>query len=80
MIKPQLRKKREAEKATKITADLKVKQDADHAARQRIEQDEALRQDRRVSVEMHTQSLREMVQKDPRVVAMVVRDWMSNEL
>lgn len=83
VIKPQLRKKREAEKSAKIAADLQVKKDAERAARQKIEQDEEVRQEQtrqRVSAEMHTQRLREMVKNDPRVVAMVVRDWMSKEL
>lgn len=83
VLKPQLQKKRQAEKTAKIAAELKVKKDAEQAARQKIEQDEAARQEQtrqRVNAEMHTQRLREMVQKDPRVVAMVVRDWMSKEL
>lgn len=83
VVKPQLHKKRQAEKAAKMAAELKVKKDVEQAARQKIEQDEAARQEQtrqRVNAEMHTQRLREMVQKDPRVVAMVVRDWMSKEL
>lgn len=83
VVKPQLHKRREAEKSAKIAADLKAKKDAERAARQKIEQDEEIRQEQtrqRVSAEMHTQRLRELVKNDPRVVAMVVRDWMSKEL
>ncbi len=34
----------------------------------------------RINAEMQTKRLREMVQKNPRVMAMVVRNWISEEL
>lgn len=33
----------------------------------------------RVSAELQSQRIREMAEKDPRVVAMVIRQWMSKE-
>jgi len=34
----------------------------------------------RVSAEVQSQRIRELADKDPRVVALVIRQWMSNEL
>lgn len=83
IIKPQLRKKREAAESAKTAAELAIIREAERAARQKIEHDEAMRQEQkrqRINAEMQTKRLREMVQKNPRVMAMVVRNWMSEEL
>ncbi|MDR5615826.1 flagellar basal-body MS-ring/collar protein FliF [Arsenophonus sp.] len=83
IIKPQLRKKREAAESAKTAADLAIIREAERAAQQKIEHDEAMRQEQkrqRINAEMQTKRLREMVQKNPRVMAMVVRNWMSEEL
>jgi flagellar M-ring protein FliF len=34
----------------------------------------------RVNAEVQGQRIRELADKDPRVVALVIRQWMSNEL
>ncbi|MNT49001.1 Flagellar M-ring protein [compost metagenome] len=34
----------------------------------------------RVSAEVQSQRIRDLADKDPRVVALVIRQWMSNEL
>ncbi|WP_032115324.1 flagellar basal-body MS-ring/collar protein FliF [Candidatus Arsenophonus nilaparvatae] len=83
IIQPQLRKKREAAESAKTAADLAIIREAKRAAQQKIEHDEAMRQEQkrqRINAEMQTKRLREMVQKNPRVMAMVVRNWMSEEL
>ncbi|PKB89847.1 hypothetical protein A8A01_11180 [Ewingella americana] len=37
------------------------------------------RSQQRVSVEVQTQRVQELADKDPRIVALVIRQWMSNE-
>ncbi|HGY5919654.1 TPA: flagellar M-ring protein FliF, partial [Serratia marcescens] len=34
----------------------------------------------RVSAEVQSQRIRDLADKDPRVVALVIRQWMSNEI
>jgi flagellar M-ring protein FliF len=70
-----------------------VQQAQQEAQRQRVEEDEAVsvrltkdeqQQQRKVnqklSAEVMSQRIREMSDNDPRVVALVIRQWMSNEL
>ncbi|WP_334468332.1 hypothetical protein [Arsenophonus sp. PmNCSU2021_1] len=68
IIQPQLRKKREAAESAKTAADLAIIREAKRAAQQKIEHDEAMRQEQkrqRINAEMQTKRLREMVQKIP---------------
>ena len=80
LVKPQLEKRREAEVAAQkavLKTKLQVKDDVDEAELD----DEARRKQarKRVSAELQSQRIREMAEKDPRVVAMVIRQWMSKE-
>ncbi|MEQ4986928.1 flagellar basal-body MS-ring/collar protein FliF [Proteus vulgaris] len=80
LVKPQLEKRREAEIAAQkavLKTKLQVKDDVDEAELD----DEARRKQarKRVSAELQSQRIREMAEKDPRVVAMVIRQWMSKE-
>ncbi|AYY81233.1 flagellar basal-body MS-ring/collar protein FliF [Proteus vulgaris] len=80
LVKPQLDKRREAEIAAQkavLKTKLQVKDDVDEAELD----DEARRKQarKRVSAELQSQRIREMAEKDPRVVAMVIRQWMSKE-
>ncbi|MBI6529016.1 flagellar M-ring protein FliF [Proteus vulgaris] len=80
LVKPQLEKRREAEIAAQkavLKTKLKVKDDVDETELD----DEARRKQarKRVSAELQSQRIREMAEKDPRVVAMVIRQWMSKE-
>ncbi|MEQ5324058.1 flagellar basal-body MS-ring/collar protein FliF [Proteus sp. fly-1008] len=80
LVKPQLEKRREAEIAAQkavLKTKLQVKDDVDETELD----DEARRKQarKRVSAELQSQRIREMAEKDPRVVAMVIRQWMSKE-
>ncbi|RPH21571.1 flagellar basal body M-ring protein FliF [Buttiauxella warmboldiae] len=44
------------------------------------EQQQQRKANQRLSAEVMSQRIREMTDKDPRVVALVIRQWMSNEL
>ncbi|BET97129.1 flagellar basal-body MS-ring/collar protein FliF [Xenorhabdus taiwanensis] len=78
MIMPQIAKKRAAEKAALEAQKNPPKQKTETNA----ELDEKMRRKlarQRVNVELQSQRLRELAEKDPRVVALVIRQWMSNE-
>ncbi|MBC8950132.1 MULTISPECIES: flagellar basal-body MS-ring/collar protein FliF [Xenorhabdus] len=78
MIVPQIAKKRAAEKAALEAQKNPPKQQTETNA----ELDEKMRRKlarQRVNVELQSQRLRELAEKDPRVVALVIRQWMSNE-
>ncbi|NRN27027.1 flagellar basal-body MS-ring/collar protein FliF [Photorhabdus heterorhabditis] len=78
MVVPQLAKKRAAEKAVIEAQKVQKRQptesnaEMDEMARQRLTR-------QRVSAEIQSQRIRELAEKDPRVVALVIRQWMSNE-
>ncbi|MBE8595296.1 flagellar basal-body MS-ring/collar protein FliF [Xenorhabdus sp. BG5] len=78
MVVPQIAKKRAAEKAALEVQKNPPKQQTET----NTELDEKMRRKlarQRVNVELQSQRLRELAEKDPRVVALVIRQWMSNE-
>ncbi|KLU16292.1 MULTISPECIES: flagellar basal-body MS-ring/collar protein FliF [Xenorhabdus] len=78
MVVPQIAKKRAAEKAAQEAQKKQLKQHTETSP----ELDEKMRRNmarQRVNVELQSQRLRELAEKDPRVVALVIRQWMSNE-
>ncbi|PHM37482.1 flagellar basal-body MS-ring/collar protein FliF [Xenorhabdus innexi] len=78
MIVPQIARKRAAEKAA-LEAQKKQNKPATESS---AEQDENMRRQlarQRVNAEIQSQRIRELAEKDPRVVALVIRQWMSNE-
>ncbi|WP_425330495.1 flagellar basal-body MS-ring/collar protein FliF [Xenorhabdus budapestensis] len=78
MIVPQIAKKRTTEKAALEAQKKQSKQKTESNA----ELDEKMRRQlarQRVSAEIQSQRIRELAEKDPRVVALVIRQWMSNE-
>ncbi|MGV8925393.1 MAG: flagellar basal-body MS-ring/collar protein FliF [Ewingella sp.] len=82
MVRPLLRKQqteREAVAAANMTTSappteggVSVKLSNDELAKRK-------RSQQRVSVEVQTQRVQELTDKDPRIVALVIRQWMSNE-
>ncbi|MGJ0624359.1 flagellar basal-body MS-ring/collar protein FliF [Xenorhabdus bovienii] len=79
MIVPQIAKKRAAEKAALNAQKNQQKQQAPES---NAELDEKVRRKlarQRVNAEIQSQRIRELAEKDPRVVALVIRQWMSNE-
>ncbi|MFP5596306.1 flagellar basal-body MS-ring/collar protein FliF [Kluyvera sp. 142486] len=79
-IKPQLQR-REA-LALAAAEQTKVKQETQQAVEVRLSKDEQTQQRRanqRLSAEVMSQRIREMSDNDPRVVALVIRQWMNND-
>ncbi|MBD2799752.1 flagellar M-ring protein FliF [Xenorhabdus sp. M] len=75
---PQITKKRAAEKTVLDSQKNPQSQQTESSA----EMDEKMRRKlarQRVNAELQSQRIRELAEKDPRVVALVIRQWMSNE-
>ncbi|CDG21698.1 Flagellar M-ring protein [Xenorhabdus poinarii G6] len=78
MIVPQIARKQAAEKAVLEAQKKQQKQQTET----NTEMDGKVRRNlanQRVSAELQSQRVRELAEKDPRVVALVIRQWMSNE-
>lgn len=79
-VRPQLNRRAEALKATQENAS--IRQETQEAVEVRLSKDEQLQQRRanqRMGAEVMSQRIREMSDNDPRVVALVIRQWMGNE-
>ncbi|MDR0217988.1 MAG: flagellar M-ring protein FliF [Enterobacteriaceae bacterium] len=77
MVVPQLARKRAAEKAVLEAQKKPAKQPETNAEMDENARRQLARQ--RVNAEIQSQRIRELAEKDPRVVALVIRQWMSNE-
>lgn len=84
MVRPQLLRKREAEKAAAEAAAAHAAAREEEAAYSvqinKDELDQERKSNNRMSAEVMSQRIRDMSENDPRVVALVIREWMSNEL
>lgn len=79
-IKPQLQRREAIALAS--AEQVKVQQEAQDAVEVRLSKDEQTQQRRanqRLSAEVMSQRIREMSDNDPRVVALVIRQWMNND-
>jgi len=79
-IRPQLN--RRAEEAKALQEKMQTRQEVEESVEVRLSKDEQLQQRRanqRMGAEVMSQRIREMSDNDPRVVALVIRQWMSNE-
>lgn len=59
-----------------------IRQETEEAVEVRLSKDEQTQQRRtnqRLGAEVMSQRIREMSDNDPRVVALVIRQWMSND-
>ena len=79
-ITPQLQRREAIALAS--AEQVKVQQEAQDAVEVRLSKDEQTQQRRanqRLSAEVMSQRIREMSDNDPRVVALVIRQWMNND-
>ncbi|MCU6320887.1 flagellar basal-body MS-ring/collar protein FliF [Klebsiella aerogenes] len=78
LIKPQLQQRQAAQQAAVASAPVAKANDSHKPSNEEL----ALRRksQQRVSAEVQSQRIRELADKEPRVVALVIRQWMSNEL
>ena len=79
-VRPQLARRAEETKAAQEQA--QVRQETEEAVEVRLSKDEQTQQRRanqRLGAEVMSQRIREMSDNDPRVVALVIRQWMNND-
>ncbi|MEQ9859851.1 flagellar basal-body MS-ring/collar protein FliF [Pectobacterium cacticida] len=80
LVRPQLQKRAELQEAAQAAA---LAKSADKDVVVNLSSSEAELQQKsqqRVNAEMQSNRIRELAENDPRVVALVIRQWMSNEL
>ncbi|MDU4093848.1 MAG: flagellar basal-body MS-ring/collar protein FliF [Pantoea sp.] len=84
LVRPQLLRKQETTRLAVEQAAAQAKQQQEDQAFSVSLSGDDLEQERkskhRVSAEVMSQRIRDMSENDPRVVALVIRQWMSNEL
>ena len=80
LIKPQLQQRQAAQQAAVAAASAPVAKANDSHKPGNEELALRRKSQQRVSAEVQSQRIRELADKDPRVVALVIRQWMSNEL
>lgn len=81
LVRPQLQRKAQQQEAALAAAALSQGADSDvmvNLSSSEVEQQRKSQQ--RVNAEMQSNRIREMAENDPRVVALVIRQWMSTEL
>ena len=79
-VRPQLVRRQEEAKAAQEAAQARA--EIEESVEVRLSKDEQIQQRRsnqRLGAEVMSQRIREMSDNDPRVVALVIRQWMSNE-
>jgi flagellar M-ring protein FliF len=79
-VRPQLVRRQEEAKA--IQEEQRARAEIEESVEVRLSKDEQLQQRRsnqRMTAEVMSQRIREMSDNDPRVVALVIRQWMSTE-
>ena len=84
MVRPHLVRKQAAEKAAAeavaARATQQVEEEAFNVQLSKDELDQERKSNNRMSAEVMSQRIRDMSENDPRVVALVIREWMSKEL
>mgnify|MGYP000881530845 CR=1 FL=1 len=84
LVRPQLLRKQQQEQAeaeaTSQRLQQQEQQEAFSVALSKDEHDRDRKSQNRISAEVLSQRIRDMSENDPRVVALVIRQWMSNEL
>lgn len=80
LVRPQLQSRQVAQQAAVIAANTPASRPAEVNKPNHEEQAQHKKSQQRVNAEVQSQRIRELADKDPRVVALVIRQWMSNEL
>ncbi|MGM3174328.1 flagellar basal-body MS-ring/collar protein FliF [Dickeya lacustris] len=80
LVRPQLQRRAALQEAAVAAASLRGQDDGVSVTINNIEMEQQRKSEQRVHTEMHSQRIRELAENDPRVVALVIRHWMSNEL
>lgn len=80
LVRPQLQSRQIAQQAVVTAANAPASRPAEAYKPSHEEQALHKKSQQRVNAEVQGQRIRELADKDPRVVALVIRQWMSNEL
>ena len=80
LVRPQLQSRQIAQQAVVAAANAPANRPAEVSKPSHEEQALHKKSQQRVNAEVQGQRIRELADKDPRVVALVIRQWMSNEL
>lgn len=80
LVRPQLQSRQVAQQAAVVAANTPASRPAEVNKPSHEEQALHKKSQQRVNAEVQGQRIRELADKDPRVVALVIRQWMSNEL
>ncbi|AYM90850.1 flagellar basal body M-ring protein FliF [Serratia sp. 3ACOL1] len=80
LVRPQLQSRQLAQQAAITAAKAPASRPAEVNKPSHEEQALHKKSQQRVNAEVQGQRIRELADKDPRVVALVIRQWMSNEL
>ncbi|XXN65397.1 flagellar basal-body MS-ring/collar protein FliF [Enterobacter ludwigii] len=84
LVRPQLMRKKEQEKAAAealaARSTAMQEEEAFNVQLSKDELDQERKSTNRMSAEVMSQRIRDMSENDPRVVALVIREWMSKEL
>ncbi|MGE4854308.1 flagellar basal-body MS-ring/collar protein FliF [Yersinia enterocolitica] len=80
LVRPLIAKKQEADKAAaSVNNIVQAAQTTETAKQTKEELTLRKKNQQRVSAEVQAQRIRELADKDPRIVALVIRQWMSND-
>ncbi|CAI0800433.1 flagellar basal-body MS-ring/collar protein FliF [Serratia ficaria] len=80
LVRPQLLHRQAAQQAAIAAANAPAAKPADGGKPSNEELAQRRKSQQRVSAEAQSQRIRDLADKDPRVVALVIRQWMSNEI
>ena len=80
MVRPQLLRKQEMAKLAAEQAKQREEDQAFSVSLSKDDQEQERKSKHRMSAEVMSQRIRDMSENDPRIVALVIRQWMSNEL
>ncbi|MBS0054500.1 flagellar basal-body MS-ring/collar protein FliF [Yersinia sp. Marseille-Q3913] len=80
LVRPMIAKKQLADKAAaSVNSMVQTAQSAETVKQSKEELALRKKNQQRVSAEVQAQRIRELADKDPRIVALVIRQWMSND-
>ncbi|MEI7377068.1 flagellar basal-body MS-ring/collar protein FliF [Dickeya chrysanthemi] len=80
LVRPQLQRRVQIQEAAAAAAALRGQDPDVSVTISSMEEELQKKSEQRAHTEMHSQRIRELAENDPRVVALVIRHWMSNEL
>ncbi|BEO66699.1 flagellar M-ring protein [Serratia marcescens] len=80
LVRPQLQQRQAAQQAAIAAANAPAAKAVDSNKPSNEELAQRRKSQQRVSAEVQSQRIRDLADKDPRVVALVIRQWMSNEI